>query len=974
MKIKSLLILIIGSYFFVNLFSSISNNKIFTELKKDALVLNKENISQEFRSISETQRIEKDLQDEDVKYIYINKPLLNYAATAFYGADYFYLGATDVNAQDYSLMRAKINQGATVSQNTVEFVALSPQQVYLNGIKENENLVKRDNPIYNKRILDLTLQGRNPILTLQDATDVNGVNFGIQKVVCLVDFPNDGSSVKTNEIEINDANNNPTDGVVGLAASTDKIFAAVKSQAGSFGDGDGGFAVLISKDSKLKPIDAVAGNENANLAVKLDLTADILFAMTQDASNGVDFGDMYWDANLQRLFIGLIDAGRSNAVNNGGAVSVLVGRLDGNQLIIESVINLNQALFSLNQKTDIVGFYFNAIGNILSSAYKLRTMKTSTNKNYLIVNGATGLVATDDWKNRVYALPVVGALQSDGTNTLVANIGKVADKNNINHDVVVANNAGMTLRDDIAAKVGAGALPIPNNIGAEDMFVVNDSVFVSVAQDRFDATHEAGIFRSTALFDQNGNIRAWTPWQRVAGTIDKVYGSGFDMNSGNFWYFTESAGVKNTVKVTQWGKSLSYTGLMGNGLVDLLADEFIQNNAGVHQVFNFDEKTPSIARTGVADEVSFMAGLGYKKIALVQTGAATAGPIFTPTQAQYVKDTNVFVIQDEALSDLGPICCTDISRGLGAANGWLFVGGYNGVAVWRESGNAGTAGNGWDGQVGSGAVDFSVLIAAPNNFSFKEIGDFSQVRKLVAKAGFLYIMSLDSINRFTMVANKFDDAVTAPLNVKTITPPPGYLLDMIVFYRAGGDTRLLVATTQGLFYSNAINDVDADKTGVNAPIWTQVALTSGTGLSSPVTHLSFLDVQKGGYSTNGNLYALAADLSLNLATVYRFDVQNGIINPIKENSGTDYFYSVGELRTNFLTDGALGYTTLSKHFGTTDFLRKIWMIDSQSSIRRLESAINLDLESSAYNVGVMVQNTASGAWVVPGDWGIRVNE
>lgn len=970
MKIKSLLILIIGSYFFVNLFSSISNNKISIELKKDALVLNKENISQELRSISETQRIEKDLQDEDVKYIYINKPLLNYAATAFYGADYFYLGVNQAGAQDYSLMRAKINQGVTVSLNTVEFVALSPQQVYLNGIKENENLVKRDNPIYNNLVLDLALQGRNPVLTLQNNVTIPDSvfnNSGAEKVVCLVDFPNDGSSVKTNVIEINDANNNPTDGVVGLAASSDKIFAAVKENGGNFGGGNGGFAVLISKDSKLKPIDAVAGNENANLAVKLDLTADVLFAITQAASNTVDFGDMYWDANLQRLFIGLVNAGRTNNANNGGVVSVLVGRLDGNQLIIESVINLNQALFSTDQRTDIVGFYFNAVGNILSSAYKLRTMKTSTNKNYLIVNGATGLVATDDWKNRVYALPVVGALQSDGTNTAVANIGKVADKTNINHDFVVANNAGMTFRDDIAAKVGTGALPIPDNISVEDMFVVNDSVFVTVVQDRSDTTHEAGIFRSTALFDQNGNIRAWTPWQRVAGTIDKVYGSGLDMTTGNFWYFTEDAvSNKNTVKVTQWGKSLSYAGLMGNGLVEILSDEFTQDNAGVHQVFNFDEKTPGIARTGVADEMSFMAGLGYKKIALLQTGAATAGPIFTPTQAQYVKDTNVFVIQDEALNDLGPICCTDISRGLGAANGWLFVGGYNGVAVWRNPLN----GDGWDGQVGSGVVDFSILIAAPNNFSFKEIGDFSQVRKLVAKAGFLYVMSLESINRFTMVANKFDDAVTAPLNARTITPPPGYLFDMIVFYRAAGDTRLLVATTQGLFYSDAIDDNDAAKT----PIWTQVALNSGAGLSIPVTHLSFLDVQKGGYSTNGNLYALSADLSLNLATIYRFDVQNGIINPIKENSGADYFYSVGELRTNFLTDGALGYTTLSKHFGSTDFLRKIWMIDSQSSIRRLESAVDLDLESSAYNVGVMVQNTASGAWVVPGDWGIRVNE
>jgi hypothetical protein len=174
----------------------------------------------------------------------------------------------------------------------------------------------------------------------------------------------------------------------------------------------------------------------------------------------------------------------------------------------------------------------------------------------------------------------------------------------------------------------------------------------------------------------------------------------------------------------------------------------------------------------------------------------------------------------------------------------------------------------------------------------------------------------------------------------------------------------------GLFYSNVIDDFDVNKT----PIWTRVILNSGSELSKPVTDLTFLDVQKGGFSTNGNLYALSADLSLNLAFIYRFDIQNGQINPIKEKAGTDYFYSFGELRTNFITDGSFGYSMLSKHFGSSEFLRNIRMIDTQNSIRSFESNLNLDLESTAYNVGKMVQNTASGAWVIPGDWGIRVNE
>ncbi len=967
MKFKSLFLMFFSFVISVNSFSSISNNEVSIKAPKDMIGDGLKQSSDEIKSLDLSKELEKDLEDENVKYITINKPAINYEASVFYAADYFYLGANAAGANEYSLMRAKINLGATVSQNRLEFVPLSPQQAYLNGIKENDKPVTKDNPIYNKSIFHLTLQGQKPVLTLQDATTVDGTAFGASKVVCLIDNVNDGSFVKTNIIEINDATGAAvTDGVVGLAASANKIFAAVKQNAGVFGDGDGGFAVLNQKDSKLVPIDATTGDDG-NKAFKLDLTADVLFAITQNAHTDVDFGDMYWDASLQRLFIGLIYAQRANTAVDGGAVSVLVGRLDGDKLIIEPVITLDVNLFNPagDDATKIIAFYARGGLTNLVNTFKLRTMKTSTGKNYLIVNGNYN-IGFAGGENFVFALPIVGTTQSDGTTTAVENVGKIASKTDIKHDSVVGNLAGMHLSTDVATKVGIDVLPIPAAGTVQDMFVVNDSVFACVAEDRSDPTHEAGIFRSTALFDSNGNIRAWSPWQRVMGTVDKTYGAGFDIITGNYWYFTDDGVNKNTVKVTQWGKSSARTGLMGNGLLEILSDEFTQENAGVHQIFNFDEYTPSISRTLVANQMSFMAALGYKKVALIETGANVGGA-FTPTQDQFVKDTNVFVIQDDALNDLGPICCAEVSRNDTQDDGWLFVGGYNGVAVWRNPAN----GNGWDGQVASGKVNFSDLIIN-DSFSFKEIGDFSQVRKLVCDTdnGYAYVMTVDTIYRFGMDPNKFDNAITNPLDEKIITSPPGYLLDMIIFYDQVNDTSLLVATTQGLFYSASIDGTNVPKT----PVWTKVTLNSGAGLSNPVTHLSFIDVQKGGYTTDGNFYALSADLSLNLATIYRFDVQGGNINTISEVAGTDYFYSIGELRTNFLTDGALGYSMLSKHFGKTEFLRRIRMISEQTTIRRFENAANLDLESSAHNVGVMVQNTASGGWVVPGDWGIRVNE
>ena len=106
----------------------------------------------------------------------------------------------------------------------MSFVPLAADTVYLNGIKENNELVKKTNPVYDKRVDLLSLQSNHPVLTLQDATSVNGTAFDAQKLVCVIDNVNDGSSVKTHDVQINDAAGNVINGVVGLAASSDKIF------------------------------------------------------------------------------------------------------------------------------------------------------------------------------------------------------------------------------------------------------------------------------------------------------------------------------------------------------------------------------------------------------------------------------------------------------------------------------------------------------------------------------------------------------------------------------------------------------------------------------------------------------------------------------------------------------------------------------------------------------------------------------
>lgn len=966
MKLKSLVILFLFIFFPLFIFPSLSvevSKFSFTQDEKEKIEIPEQ---YEGMTFLKNLNIEDDDGEMVIRYISDVDSSVDYSANKFYAADYFYLGANSATPGTSALVRIKKNLGATVSQNSLEIIPLASATSYLNGISENNTAVKKTNPIYDKQIDKMTLQGSKPVVTLQDASAVDGTAFGAQKLVCLIDNLNDGSSVKTNDVEIMDASGtNATAGIVGLESSSTKIFAAVKSNADSFGDGNGGFAVLNQQNSKLVPVDATTGTEG-NKAFKLDITADELFAITQNAHGDVDLGDMYWDASLGRLFIGLSDAKRSNTGVDGGAISVLVGRLDGNLLTIEPILTLNSALFTDNSTNHIIGFNSTNVTALASSAYKLRTMKTSTSKKYLIVNGKTNIA---DVNNSIYAFPILGATKSDGTSVAVADVGKIADKNN--KDIIVQNNTGMHLGNDVAALVGGGVLPIPTTKSVKDVFVVNDSVFVSVAETR-DATNEAGIFRSTAILDENGYVRAWSPWQRVMGSADKVYGSGFDLNSGSFWYLTETAGNINTAKVTQWGKGSSNAGLMGNGLVDLLSNDFSQENGGVSNIINFDEDTPSIAKNLAAAKISFMTVFGNEKISFVQTGDGTNNnsDSINPTQTAFTENINVYTIEDDILKDFGPISSVELSNIADNNLGYLLVGGYNGLAILRN----GTTGNGWDGQVGTAVINLATIKAL---FSFKELTDvddssFEGTRKVLCEGNskFAYIMTLDKIYRFGITVDKMKDTLADALSEKTITTPPGYLLDMMIFYRAAGDTRLLVGTTQGLFYSDAINDTDENKT----PVWTQITLNSGSALSKPVSHLSFIDTQKGGYTTNGNLYALATDFSLNLASIYRFTVQDGVVKAIKESSGTDYFYSVGEYRNSFFTDGALGYTALSKHLGNTNFLKQINMVSGQQSVRYSDKNIDLDLDSDAFNIGGLFMNSSSGGLVTPGDWGIRVNE
>jgi hypothetical protein len=282
---------------------------------------------------------------------------------------------------------------------------------------------------------------------------------------------------------------------------------------------------------------------------------------------------------------------------------------------------------------------------------------------------------------------------------------------------------GMTvlaLRNTVLGKLEV-APGLGNIENLSDMFVDGDSVYLCMTGPN---NNSAGLFQSSALFKQDGNIAAWTQAQRVMGKTGQVLGGGID-SLGNFYAATGNsedplaAGDFETigrVQVSQWGKSDEVAPstnaaaaaanvaeiaarvaagdtlaaattaanaahpLIADNLSSLLAEIFPAAQGGVHQLYNFNEQTPGFS----CNRFSMMVATGLNKIALIQTGRFEAGRGFTP-YTQFSKigaNQNVFVFDStNRLPDLGPITSVEIARSDRDNQGWLFVGGTNGVAV-----------------------------------------------------------------------------------------------------------------------------------------------------------------------------------------------------------------------------------------------------------------------------------------------------
>jgi hypothetical protein len=860
----------------------------------------------------------------------------------FLSAGNFYLGAKLTDQGKYAFTRAYIKLVNNVS--TIDFDGLAPSKVYLNLDPSQPRAENPDtnNPIFNADIKALSLMGQNPVMllgtrnTLYTDANTNGVNQNI----CLV-TGTAATIVYTNTQKLNDANGEATSGIFDLTATSNYIFTAVKPNTGAFGATNSGIIIVRPNATGLVPnntADGTTGNKAKDFS-----EAGTNFNLSEQIA-------MHWDNSLGRLFVGLRIT-RSSGTDP--AHGLLIGRVaagtDGQpKLVFEPALPTDAML---TDGTQIIGF--TGATNRIAAIHRINTMHTSTKKSYVIVNGGvypspSGPVL----QTEVFAIPIVHQQYSETklASAEQKNTGRVTGNENVDQNAVITAGGTKTLKTSPWAKVGGAPAPDP----VTHMFTIGDSVYVCC--ENSSDKDKRGIFHSSALYGSNGLIRAWTPWQRVMGAADRVHGGSIDIPTGQFWYLTNSTPTNewDTVKVTLWGERDN--SLFGQAATTL-STEFPKTSGGVHQLLNFDEKTASFA----TDAFSLMVATGYKKVTLIQAGDNSSGT-FAPATGTIATKTYT----DNSLKNIGPICCAAVSRSSDAHKGWLFVGGYNGVAVLCDAN-----GNGWT-NLGDITTDLT-------NLSFKTLGSFKNVHKLVCDDTYLYILTPTKVYRIAMTVAEFSDPTSVTTQIISQQSGSNSFLDFITSNKLG-----LLAATNSLFRTaNGGNIKSATLSDAN--VWAEVKSKAGFSLG-PVTYLQPRSLQKGSFDAGGNLYVTAANMSTDLATIFRFNIgntstiDNDTVQTITEakNEASDperyNFYTLGEIRSAFVTDGTFGFHSLPKHFERNNPSRKVNMTSLQINTRFSDVVLPLQLSSDRYNVGTPVQNSASGAWVFPGNWGIRVNE
>jgi hypothetical protein len=595
-------------------------------------------------------------------------------------------------------------------------------------------------------------------------------------------------------------------------------------------------------------------------------------------------------------------------------------------------------------------------------------MLTSTNLPYIIIarDNGTG-------PQTIYALPLMNTGDYSGMiadfNSVTTNFGSYKPVflnryfTNVLSDISQISLSNPVIQNQITV---GGALPLGAGDNIEQLYSLGDSVYVTIAN-QYTSNTAPGTYRSQAIFASDGHIVSWTPWTRVLGSDKQMLYSFIDYKMLTSLYV---AAV--TPNVTPAFKSIYQTTFTStSNLAPFLTAA--PGYSGIQGLFDFNQKTP-----GFNNAVSMMIATGFQKVTFGQTGALNSG-IF---QALAMTNSDVVSFSDNAISKQTSMIGAEIAHDANN-NHYIFASGASGVCVYTDD----TTGVTWNGNL-SGIAQLNT------GQTWKQVGKFSFVKKLVWDTNYIYILTSTAIYRIALDPNKFTAESTANLNVEifleaaTINSST-YFLDLII-----DNGYCLLGTTQGL-YQIAGNIQKIDLPG-GLPAVSQLSVIS------PSVNLN----GQRSFQALSNLYVLNSTFGTQQAKIYRFLIQNGALTLLPDSvvsvpgnltkGKPAPFIIFDNYISSYFTDGSwniaesyflgldqpgnnLDDSENSQNKLMTPFVLQVnstvhsGLSSSQVIMPMLTSQIMLPFISFGSNINNMVRETTSGALIASGEFQAHAN-
>ncbi len=874
----------------------------------------------------------------------------------------------------YSIARLNLTRiGA--SDYTANLVGLVPENTFVNRRLATQKMSL--NPLYEQSIDSFSSYKTMPLVAFR-APDAAGFCHS----VALIQDVDKGSAILVNVKPFGDALGAVTRNIVTVCSGTyvregstiftpatefGFVFAAVSPSDSSMwaGQDAAGIAVAQIMQEGIMPL-SVSGHVSGPCAVAVP------HELIQIGDTGTITGvtALCWNDRLRRLYAAVATA--------DGGVALIVGRLD-----IPSTARMPNITVLQNMRCIMTPCIASADGSNAAddwddfdfivadkddglSLSRIDVMNCSTGTHYVVVQ-------RDD--ATVYAIPVV----SSGDD---AAIGMLAKKT----DLTQAATAGAadqlyTVSDDEIV-VGAGDTPA----AITALHVHGDSVFVSCAGDT-DATR--GIFVSQALFARDGTIVGWSAWRCVVATVGIAHDFSRD-TLGRICYVYGDDEIPNTVATQVWGRG-NENGLWGGtagdatvGLVHAVNTFFPVTRGGVQAVAAVRSRSDSVwhnSSAQLADNTQMLTFVGRNRCALALT--AVDGDLISGAQATSDSHFITYDLADDELA-LGMLSTVAVSRSDADANeGWVFVGGVDGVAVLRQSN-----GYGWNA-----LSDLDTL--RDDGFSFKKItkadgSDFTYVRQIVTDENNFYIVCPEGIYRCAYNSDAFKDNPTEAIGEELIAAPfevLGASYETILAMMIVGEYAFL-GTSKGLWLSDVALEAVTNVQGTGG--WIFVPITpEGTDSFGVCSQLSYV----AGSAANkpGMIRLLAADVSLNIASLYTIsvpsvvdlnsdDVRAGIGAVASTVSGVTRRYTTlfGQMREYCYSDGGIIFDASSKHHQfLVEGLGLLRVLPVSPAIGLLDAWTDsvqpvLDTALTGSLMSGVTCDEATGTVILSGSWGIQI--